>query len=421
MSKQNQTSTTRHRFQALLQTYPTLNFIVKWIFICLLLGILIGTSSAGFLYSLDLVTAYRESHVWIIAFLPLGGLSIGLLYHYYGKDVVGGNKVLIHAIQNPASTIPFKMAPFIYLSTLLTHLLGGSAGREGTALQLAGAIADQWSKPLRLSESDRRILLIAAIAAGFGSVFGTPLAGAIFAVELAILGRISYQALWPSLAAAFIADQVTLMWHITHNQYSIHSIPSFSYTNIFYVILASLLFGFCARAFIYGINWTSNLFKSMIHYPPLRPLIGGLMIVGVLALLGTTQYSGLGLPTISRSFQEALSPYDFAIKMGLTILTLAAGFKGGEVTPLFFIGAAMGNTLAMLIPLPISLLAGMGFVAVFAGATNTPIACSIMAFEIFGIECLLYTTIACILAFIVSGKSSIYSMQNTGQFKIFKY
>ena len=421
MSKQNQTSSTLQRLQAFLNTYPSLPFVFKWLTISLLLGILIGTASAGFLYSLDWVTACRESHLWIIALLPIGGLGIGLLYHYYGKDIEGGNNVLIESIQNPTKTIPFKMAPFIYIGTIVTHLLGGSAGREGTALQIAGAIADQWSKPFRLTTSDRKILLTASIAAGFGAVFGTPLAGAIFALELAFIGRIKYNALWPSFAAAIIADRVTLLWNISHSHYPILGIPPLSYTNILYVILAGLVFGFGAKAFIYGMHWTSKLFKSFIKYPPLRPFLGGLLLVIIIWLLGTTKYIGLGIPTITLSFQQQLEWYDFAIKMGLTILTLAAGFKGGEVTPLFFIGAALGNALSLFIPLPMSLLAGMGFVAVFAGATNTPIACSIMALELFGIECGLYSTIACIVAYIASGKSSIYNMQHTGQFKIFKY
>jgi H+/Cl- antiporter ClcA len=418
MSKQNQTSSALQRLHSFLNTYPTLPFVFKWLAISLILGLFIGTASAGFLYSLDWVTAYRESHLWIIALLPIGGLGIGLLYHYYGKDIQGGNNVLIESIQTPTKTIPFKMVPFIYIGTIVTHLLGGSAGREGTALQIAGAIADQWSKPLRLTTDDRKILLIASIAAGFGAVFGTPLAGAIFALELAFIGRVKYNALWPSFAVAIIADRVTLLWNISHNHYPIQGIPTISYTNILYVILAGLVFGFGAKAFIYGMHWTSKLFKSFIKYPPLRPFVGGVLLVIIIWLWGTTKYIGLGIPTITLSFHQQLEWYDFAIKMGLTILTLAAGFKGGEVTPLFFIGAALGNALSLFIPLPMSLLAGMGFVAVFAGATNTPLACCMMAIELFGIECGLYTSIACVLAYIASGHRSIYKLQTLAESKL---
>ena len=152
-----------------------LNYFFKWLVLAVVIGICIGTASAGFLLSLEWVTSYRENHLWIIALLPIGGLLIGLLYHYYGKSVVAGNSLLLDTIHEPKAVIPFKMAPFVYLGTMVTHLLGGSAGREGTALQMAGAIADQFSKPFQLTNEERKILIIAAIAAGFGSVFGTPI------------------------------------------------------------------------------------------------------------------------------------------------------------------------------------------------------------------------------------------------------
>jgi H+/Cl- antiporter ClcA len=172
------------------------------------IGACIGTVSAGFLISLDWVTNYRENHLWIIALLPIGGLLIGLLYHYYGKNVVAGNSLLFDTIQEPKAIIPFKMAPFVYLGTIVTHLLGGSAGREGTALQMAGAIADQFSKPFQLTTEERRILIIAAIAAGFGSVFGTPLAGAVFGLEVILVRKFRYNAIFPAFSAAIFADWV---------------------------------------------------------------------------------------------------------------------------------------------------------------------------------------------------------------------
>ena len=420
MSQKNQKSTSNSnlfQFRLFFEKFPALPFILKWTFICLIIGVFIGSASAGFLQSLNWVTDFRERHLWIIAFLPIGGLLIGLLYFYFGKEVEGGNNLLIDTIHEPKEVIPFKMAPLVYIGTIVTHLFGGSAGREGTALQMAGAIADQFSKPFRLSKSDRKILIIAAVAGGFGSVFGTPLAGAIFAIEFFFIGRLRYNALFPAFLTATIADIVTKLWQTPHTHYTIGTIPDLSFFTLFYAIIAGIIFGLCASTFSFAIHKLGKVFKSNIKFPPLRPFIGGSIVVVLIWVIGTTKYIGLGIPTIVQSFEQQLPAYDFVLKMIFTLLTLAAGFKGGEVTPLFFIGAALGNALSFFIPLPIGLLAGMGFVAVFAGATNTPIACSIMAIELFGVECGVFVTIACVVSYLLSGHSSIYGHQIIGEAK----
>lgn len=385
--------------------------VFRWVLICCIIGLSAGTASAFFLQTLDWVTHFRETHLWIIALLPIGGLGIGLLYHYYGKEVTAGNNLLIDTIHKPAKKTPFRMAPFVYIGTMVTHLLGGSAGREGTALQMSGAMADQLSKPFRLQEDERRILVIAAIAAGFGSVFGTPWAGLVFSLELLRIGKLRYLAFMPALVSAWLADQVTRLWQTPHTHYSIAMVPDITAMNLVYAVVAGVAFGLCAMIFCKGMHFSSQLFKKIIPYAPLRPLTGGLLIVVAIWFMGTTKYIGLGIPTIVQSFETALPSYDFALKIVFTIVTLSAGFKGGEVTPLFFIGALLGNALSVLIPLPLSLLTGMGFVAVFAGATNTPIACTVMAIELFGFDSTVYVLIACAIAYMVSGNHSIYEGQ----------
>lgn len=383
----------------------------KWILICVLTGFFSGSASAFFLVSLEWVTQFRENNSWIIWLLPIGGLAIGLLYHYYGKDVVKGNNLLLEEYENPQKTIPLKMAPLVLIGTLITHLFGGSAGREGTAVQMGGAIADQFKKLFRLNNSERKTLVILGISAGFASVFGTPLAGALFALEVLYFSKINFRSIILSFLVAYFAYFTVEFWQVKHTHYSIPVLPSMSITHFMWVAIAGAVFGLSAMLFSRTTHFWGRLFSKFIKYPPLRPLVGGIVLAVAVYLIGTTKFIGLGIPTIVDSFSTPNSSYDFLLKILFTGFTLGAGFKGGEVTPLFLVGATLGSALSLYIPLPIALLAGMGFVAVFSGATHTPIACTVMGMELFGIESGLFIGIACVVAYFTSGSVGIYHSQ----------
>lgn len=394
----------------------------KWFTILAALGLVVGSASAFFIWALDAVTLLRFSRPWLLYLLPVAGLGVGLLYHVYGKSAAAGNNLLIDEIHQPGAGVPRRMAPLILLGTLVTHLFGGSAGREGTAVQMGGGIAATFGRHLKLGPGSVRILLMAGVAAGFGSVFGTPVAGAVFALEVLVVGRMQYDALVPCFFAAVVADWTCHAWGIGHTHYHV-ALPEAGYMPdpllLGKVVLAAMIFGFVSLLFAKSSHRLGDLFRIYIPRPELRPVVGGLLVIGLFFLAGTSDYLGLGvleerpgaltLPAMFTSTEVPASAWVW--KLVFTVVTLAAGFKGGEVTPLFFIGAALGNSLAIVLGAPVDLFAAIGFVAIFAGATNTPIASTLLGMELFGAGNGLYLATACIVAYRCSGAQGIYLSQ----------
>lgn len=389
----------------------------RWLLLAIPVAVLAGTASAWFLWALDQATGTRMAHPWLLWLLPVAGFAVGWIYLRYGKAVEGGVNLLITEINSPAKPIPLRMAPLVLGATVASHLFGASVGREGTAVQMGGALADQLTRWFRLDEADRRIVLMAGISAGFASVFGTPLAGALFGLEALAVGRSRHAGLLPCLAAALLADRVELIWGgwlgVHHTHYALPFIPDVTAWAVCAMAIAGVLFGLTARGFARATHALSAAMKRAIAYAPLRPFAGGMVVALAVWLLGTDRYIGLGIPTIVDALQQPLPGMDFLAKTAFTIVSLGSGFKGGEVTPLFFIGATLGNALAPLLQQPFALLAAVGFVAVFAGAANTPLASTVMAMELFGPEIGVYAAIACVAAWACSGRPGIYHAQAT--------
>ncbi len=392
-----------------------------------IIAIITGVLVAIFLYLLDIVTAIRWQNEWLIYLLPFAGIIIVYTYERWGGNAIQGNSILIAQIKKPTTlVINALMAPLVLLGTLITHLFGGSAGREGTAVQIGGGLADIVCRKIQLNILDRPLLLQAGMAAGFSAVFGTPLAGIVFAIELNSIKKVNITLLVNCIIASFLANGVCQILDIHHTNYAIHFTQKIIHTYLpisvdfvllYKAVIAGVAFGIAALIFI---QLQNNLKKISAQYLPywwLKPFIGGTLVIIGCLILGNYNYIGIGVTSpdlkgvsIVQSFNEnAVHSYSWFLKLLFTVVTLSSGFKGGEVTPLFFIGACLGNTLSSVLHTPVDLWAALGFIAVFAGATKTPFAATILGIELFGIEFVVYYLIVCFIAAFVSGKKGIYS------------
>ncbi|WP_296000129.1 voltage-gated chloride channel family protein [Rugamonas sp.] len=399
------------------EQFDLLPYMAKWLALAVIVAILAGSASAFFLYALEWATGWRLAHPAIIWLLPLAGLAVGWIYLRIGSSVEAGNNLLLDEIHDPKNVIPLRMAPLVLGATVVSHLFGASVGREGTAVQMGAALADQLTHVFRLARRQRRLLIMAGMSAGFASVFGTPLAGAIFGLEVLAIGRMRYDAILPCFVAAIVADQVGLMWGVHHTHYAVALVPPIGALNLALTVAAGAVFGLTGALFASATHGLSDRMKRHVAYAPLRPCIGGALVALAVWAVGTQRYVGLGIPVIVEAFQQPLPIWDAVGKLGFTVASLGTGFKGGEVTPLFYIGATLGNALAPLLHLPFSMLAGLGFVAVFAGAANTPLASTVMAMELFGPEIAPFAALACVVSYLFSGHTGIYRAQRIGRAK----
>ena len=403
MSKNALSYTPAHALRSLVAT-------ARWVVLGAISGLLAGIASFIFLEGLDRLTAFRTDRSWMLYLLPIAGLIIGLSNHRLAGRSSQGNSLLLAEIHSPTQWVPRRMAPLVLLGTWWTHAFGGSAGREGTALQMSGSLSDGVSRLLRLNASDRSLMLTAALAGGFGSVFGVPFAGVMFALEVPTVGRLRYQALIPAVASSFIGDAV-VTWLGHHHPTRPRVDLSLSASTVGTLIVVGVACGMAARVFVVATEIVRRVGGRYITSPIVRPALGGLAVVALAGLFGR-DYLGLSLPLLDSALSgTSIAISVFALKLLFTAVTIGTGFLGGEVTPLFVIGATLGASVGELTGLPIGVAAAIGMVATFGAAANTPIACSVMGLELFGAAAITPIAIGCITAWATSGTGTIYTTQ----------
>ena len=394
----------------------SLSFI-KWIVIGAIVGIVTGSAAGLFLKSLELATDLRMKYTWLLFLLPLGGALVSFLYSKYGKNSSKGNNLIIEKINENSGRVPLRMSPLVFFGTVVTHLFGGSAGREGTGVQIGASIAEGIGKLIKLDKVDSRIILMAGISSGFASVFGTPLAGTIFGLEVATLGLMSYEALIPALTASIVGDFMVSFLGVHHTHYKVVGVPDFTLPIVIKIVFASILFGLTSKLFSELTHKLKELFTERFENSIIKSMVGGILIIVLVYIVGTRDFLGLSIPLISESFSGHVHPLTFLGKIIFTSLTLGTGFQGGEVTPLFVIGSTLGNALSNLLNMSPSFLAALGLIGVFAGATNAPIASFILSLELFGSQGLVFVFMTCAISYMFSGHTGIYLSQRIGRSK----
>ena len=375
-----------------------------------IVGVVGGLIAAGFLGSLNWAGTTRESHEWLVWLLPLGGLAVGLLYHRFGQPIAGGTSLVLDAVHVPDGEVPSRMAPMIYGGSVVSHLVGASVGREGAAVQMVASAVDDSTRRFGMPHASRRVLLVAAVAAAFGGLFGVPVAGACFALEAQRRTRMHLNAVLPALVASVVANDVARRVGADHEHIESLTGLTLSWSLAWRVVVAAVCFGLVAVAFIRVEHGIKSVFARTVTYPPLRPVIGGVLVLVLTAVAGTRAYLGISTDLMYGALTGAvgIAAAAFAWKLVFTATSLGSGFVGGEMFPLFIMGALAGAQFARLTDASIPLFAALGLIAVFAAASNTPFTCIVIGIELFGWGGLGAYLPAVLIAVAVSGDHTIY-------------
>lgn len=384
---------------------------LKWSAVAIVCGLFVGSISTLFSFLMSCATDFREQNDYILLFLPLGGIVTVFLYSVFRyKNDKGTNLVLstIHA----KTEMPFRMAPLIFITTIITHLFGGSAGREGAALQLGGSLGNQLGRWLRFDDADKRVVVLCGMNAAFSAVFGTPMAAVVFSLEVGSVGVMYYAALVPCVFSSLIASYFSAFFGLKESAFLPLAFPSLTILSAVETIILSILCALLSIAFIVFLRSTGDLFRRYLKNPYLRIFLAGSVIVLLSLLLQTRDYNGAGIAVIARAVNDGEAvPYAFLLKMLFTAITIEAGFRGGEIVPSFFIGATFGCTFGHLVGFSPSVCAAIGLIALFCGVTNCPVTSLLISFELFGAGGIYYYMITVAVSYFMSGYYGLYQDQ----------
>ena len=385
-----------------------IRIFIKWALISTVVGAIGGLIGTAFHESVDYVTKVRESNSWLIFLLPMGGLAIVGLYKLCRLNA-GTNRV-IESVRS-GKKVPILMAPLIFVSTVITHLLGGSAGREGAALQLGGSIGYKFGKLFRLDEKEMRLIVMLGMSGMFAALFGTPLTATFFALEVISVGVIYYVALVPCLFSSLVAYEISLMFGVKPVKFDGINMPQLNAEVFLKVVVLSILCALISICFCTSIKYFDKFIEEKISNEYIRAFVGGCLIILLTLAVGTHDYNGAGMEVISGAMAGNVKPFAFILKIIFTVVTIGAGFKGGEIVPTFFIGSTFGCVMGGLLGLDPGFGAAIGFVALFCGVVNCPVASIMLALEVFGAQSIIIFAIVCGVSYMMSGYYGLYSSQ----------
>ena len=383
---------------------------VKWVIFAILVGTIVGLCGSAFYFGMSYVTFLRTAHSWLILLLPAGGLVIVGLYHLFHDEKDTGTNLVISAIHS-GDELPFRMAPLIFVSTLITHLFGGSAGREGAALQMGGSIGNALGRLFRFDEKDKHVMIMCGMSAAFSALFGTPMAAAIFPMEMVSVGVMYYIALVPCVISSLVAHGIAVSFGVSNELFLIGEVPAFGILSSVKISVLAILCALVSILFCVILHQTGHLYKKLFKNPYLRVFAGGCLIVLLTCLVGNQSYNGTGINIIENCINGTVRPEAFLLKMIFTALTLSAGYKGGEIVPSFFTGAAFGCLFGNLLGFSPTLCTAVGMTSVFCGVTNSPITSLLISFELFGYDGMPYFLLATAFSYMLSGYFGLYHSQ----------
>ena len=382
----------------------------KWVLFSIISGLIVGGIGTLFYFGMYVVTLMREKNPWLIFLLPVGGLVIVGSYRLLHDEKDTGTNLVLSAIHSDEE-LPLRMAPLIFISTLITHLFGGSAGREGAALQLGGSLGNGLGKLFRFDEKDQHIMIMCGMSAAFSALFGTPMAAAIFSMEVVSVGVMYYAALVPCVISSLTAHAVAAFFGVSPEMFLIQKIPAFGVLSAVKVSVLAILCAGVSILFCIMLHQSDHLYKKYFKNPYIRIFAGGCFVLILTLLVGDQRYNGTGINMIEQCMNGSVRPEAFFMKMLFTALTLGAGFKGGEIVPSFFTGAAFGCLFGNLLGFSPTLCTAVGMVSVFCGVTNCPITALLISFELFGYNGMPYFLLAVAFSYMLSGYYGLYSSQ----------